>query len=171
MKYFLLILLSLSLQAKLLISPFEAMKLHFGEGIKIEKKSILLTSDEAKKVTQLAQHKLKTKIYKTFRITKNGELLAYGILVLSKVRSKDTAILSIINTKGILQTIEIIAFNEPMEYLPSKSWIQVLNNKTLKPTLTVGKEIPSITAATMSARAATNSARIALAIYEVKYKK
>ncbi len=171
MKYFLLLLLSLSLQAKLLISPFEAMKLHFGEGIKIEKKNILLTTDEAKRVTQLAQHKLKTKIYKTFRVTKDGKLLAHGILVLSKVRSKDTAILSIINTKGILQTIEIIAFNEPMEYLPSKSWIQVLNNKTLTPMLAVGKEVPSITAATMSARAAINSARIALAIYEVKYKK
>ena len=171
MKYFLLLMLSLSLQAKLLISPFDAMKLHFGEAAKIEKSSILLTADEAKKVTQLAQHKLKTKIYKTFRASLNGKLLGHGILVLSKVRSKETAILSIIGTDGVLKTIEIIAFNEPMEYLPSKNWIEVLNNKTLSPTLAVGKDIPSISAATMSARAATNSARIALAIYEIKYKK
>jgi len=171
MKYFLLLIFALSLQAKLLISPFDAMKLHFGEDAKIEKKNILLTLPEAKAVTKLAKAKLKTKIYKTFRATKNGKTLGLGILVLHKVRSKDTAVLSIITPEGTLKTIEIIAFNEPMEYLPSKSWIEVLSNKTLSPTLQVGKEIPSITAATMSARAATNAARIALSIYEVKFTK
>jgi hypothetical protein len=171
MKYILLLIFSISLQAQLLISPFDAMKLHFGDDAKIEKKSLLLTAKEAKAVTKLAKTKLKTKIYKTFRASKNGKLLGHGILVLHKVRSKETAILSIITPDGILKTIEIIAFNEPMEYLPSKSWIEVLSNKTLSPSLALGKDIPSITAATMSARAATNAARIALSIYQVKYKK
>jgi hypothetical protein len=171
MKLFLLLLFALTLQAKLLISPFDAMKLHFGEDSTIEKKSLLLTSDETKTITKLAKVKLKTKIYKTFRASKDGKLLGYGILVLHKVRSKDTAILSIITPDGSLKTIEIVAFNEPMEYLPSKSWIEVLKNQTLSDSLTLGKDIPSITAATMSARAATNAARIALSIYAVKFKK
>ena len=171
MKYFLLLLLSINIQAQLLLSPFDAMTLHFSQEAKIEKNNILLTTDEAKSVSKLAKSKLKTKIYKTFRATKDGELLGWGILVLHKVRSKDTAILSIISPNGTLKTIEIIAFNEPIEYLPSKSWIEVLNNKTLNPDLALGKDIPSITAATMSARAATMSARIALSIFEIKFKK
>jgi len=171
MKYFLILIFAISLQAKLLISPFDAMKLHFGEDAKIEKKSLLLTAKEAKQVTQLAKAKLKTKIYKTFRASKEGKFLGYGVLVLHKVRSKETAILSIITPDGTLKTIEIIAFNEPMEYLPSKNWIEVLSNKKLTPSLALGKDIPSITAATMSARAATKAARIALSIYKVKYKK
>jgi len=171
MKLFLLSLFALTLQAKLLISPFDAMKLHFGEDSTIEKKSLLLTSDETKTITKLAKVKLKTKIYKTFRASKDGKLLGHGILVLHKVRSKDTAVLSIITPDGRLKTIEIVAFNEPMEYLPSKSWIEVLDNQTLSDSLALGKDIPSITAATMSARAATNAVRIALSIYEVKFKK
>jgi len=171
MKFFLLLLIVFTLHAKLLISPYDAMKLHFGDECDIEKKSLLLTTKEAKAVTQLARVKLKTKIYKTFRASKNGKLLGYGILVLHKVRSKDTAVLSIIAPDGSLKTIETIAFNEPIEYLPSQSWIKVLNNKTLSPSLAVGKDIPSISAATMSARAATNAARIALSIYDVKFKK
>ena len=171
MKYFLFLCLGLSLQAKLLLSPFDAMLLHFSQEAKIEKTNILLTTDEAKSVQKLAKSKLKTKIYKVYRATKDGDLLGLGILVLHKVRSKDTAVLSIINPDGTLKTIEIIAFNEPMEYLPSKSWIEVLNNKTLSPGLALGKDIPSITAATMSARAATMSARIALSIFEVKFKR
>ena len=171
MKFFLLLLFALSLQAKVLISPFDAMKLHFGEDSTIEKKSLLLTTKEAKAVTKRAKVKLKTKIYKTFRASKDKVLLGYGILVLHKVRSKDTAVLSIIAPDGSLKTIETIAFNEPIEYLPSKSWIEVLNNKSLNDPITLGKDIPSITAATMSARAATNAARIALSIYDVRFKK
>ena len=171
MKLFLLLLFALTLQAKLLISPFDAMKLHFGEDSTIEKKSLLLTSTDAKAVTKLAKVKLKTKIYKTFRASKDGKLLGHGILVLHKVRSKETAVLSLIAPDGRLMTIEIVAFNEPMEYLPSKSWIEVLNNQTLSDSLILGKDIPSISAATMSARAATNAARIALSIYAVKFKK
>lgn len=170
MKYFLLLLFTLTLQAKLIISPFDAMKLHFGEDSTIEKKSLLLSSTDAKAVTKLAKVKLTTKIYKTFRASKDGKLLGHGILVLHKVRSKDTAVLSIITPDGKLKTIEIVAFNEPMEYIPSKSWIEVLENKMLNDSLTLGKDIPSITAATMSARAATNAARIALSIYAVKFK-
>jgi hypothetical protein len=171
MKFLLLLLFTLTLQAKLLISPFDAMKLHFGEDSKIEKKSLLLNGKEAKAITKLAKVKLETKIYKTFRAYKDDKLLGYGILVLHKVRSKDTAVLSIITPDGRLKTIEIVAFNEPMEYLPSQSWIEVLNNQTLSDSLTLGKDIPSISAATMSARAATNAARIALSIYEVKFKR
>jgi len=171
MKYLPYLFLSITLQAKLLLSPYEAMTLHFPEDVNIEKKSILLTKNEAQAVSKLAKSKLKTKIYKTFHATKDGKLIALGILVLHKVRSKDTAVLSIITPDGVLQTVEIIAFNEPIEYLPSKSWLQVLNNKTLSPTLALGKDIPSISAATMSARATTMSSRIALSIFEVKFKK
>ena len=171
MKFLLLLLFTFTLHAKLLISPYDAMKLHFGDDSRIEKKSLLLTSKETSAVTKLAKVKLKTKIYKTFRAFKDGKLLGYGILVLHKVRSKDTAVLSIIAPDGTLKTIEIVAFNEPIEYLPSKSWIEVLNNQTLSDSLTLGRDVPSITAATMSARAATNAARIALSIYEVKFKR
>lgn len=171
MKFLLLLLLTLTLHAQLIISPFDAMKLHFGEDCTIEKKSLLLTSEETKAVTKLAKVKLDTKIYKTFRAFKDDRLLGYGVLVLHKVRSKDTAVLSIIEPDGRLKTIEIVAFNEPIEYLPSKSWIEVLNNQTLSDSLALGKDIPSITAATMSARAATNAARIALSIYEIKLKR
>lgn len=171
MKYILLLLLSFNLQAQLLISPFDAMKLSFDNQDKIEKQNILLTSDEAKNVEKKAQSKLKTKIYKIFKASKEGQVLGYGILVLHKVRSKDAAILSIISPEGVLKSIEIIAFNEAMEWLPPQSWTQVLQNKKLTPRLKLGKDVPSITSATLSARSAVHAARIALSIFELKFAK
>jgi len=171
MKYLLFIFLSLSLQAKLLISPFDAMMLNFGEDVSIHKKSILLSSKEAEAISKLSNIKLKTKLYKTFTASKEGKILGYGILALYKVRSKNTAVLSIISLDGSLKALEIVAFNEPIEYLPSKRWIEVIHDKHLSPSLAVGKDIPSISGATMSARAVVKASRIALAIYEVKFKK
>lgn len=171
MKYILLFILSLNLQAGLMLSPFDAMKINFGDDARIEKKNILLNTAEAKAITQLANTKLNTKIYRVFRAYKEDTLLGYGVLVLHKVRSKDTAVLSIIALDGSLKALEIIAFNEPMEYLPSVHWTKVFKERKLNPRLALGKDIPSISGSTLSARATAVAARIALALFEVKYKK
>jgi electron transport complex protein RnfG len=170
MRLILLFFFALSLQAKLLLSPFDAMKANFGENVEIVKKNILLSNDEAKALTEQAQTKIDTKIYRIFTAKKADVIQGYGILVLHKVRSKNMAVLSIISPDGVLQGIEIIAFNEPMEYIPTSNWIKILENQTLTPRLNLGKDIPTVTGSTLSARAATKAARIALALFNVKYK-
>ena len=156
-----------SLHAQLILSPFEALKMNFNENIVIQKKSILISKAQAKEVQQRAKVKLNTKIYKTFKVTQDDKLLGYGILVIQKVRTKTSAILSIITPDGILKAIEIVAFNEPTEYIPSKTWVNTFTNLPLDDTLKLGKKIPNITGATFSARSATDASRIALAIYEL----
>ena len=156
-----------SLHAQLILSPFEALKMNFNENIVIQKKSILISKAQAKEVQQRAKVKLNTKIYKTFKVTQDDKLLGYGILVIQKVRTKTSAILSIISPDGILMAIEIVAFNEPTEYIPSKTWVNTFKDMPLDDTLKLGKKIPNITGATFSARSATDASRIALAIYEL----
>jgi len=156
-----------SLHAQLILSPFEALKMNFNENIVIQKKSILISKAQAKEVQQRAKVKLNTKIYKTFKVTQDDKLLGYGILVIQKVRTKTSAILSIITPDGILKAIEIVAFNEPTEYIPSKTWVNTFKDMPLDDTLKLGKKIPNITGATFSARSATDASRIALAIYEL----
>jgi electron transport complex protein RnfG len=170
MRLTLLFFFAISLQAKLLLSPFDAMKANFGDDVEIVKKNILLSNNQAKALVEQAQTKIDTKIYRIFHAKKDGNILGYGILVLHKVRSNKTAILSIITPDGVLKCIEVIAFNEPMEYIPSANWIKVLENQTLSPRLNLGKDIPTVTGSTLSARAATKAARIALALFNVKYK-
>ena len=56
MRYLLLTLLLLSLlQAKLLISPFDALHAVYGKDVKIEKKNVLLTMDKAAVVYKQAK--------------------------------------------------------------------------------------------------------------------
>ena len=170
-KLSLILFLIASIHAQVLISPFDALKLSFTQDIKVDKKSILLSRTQALEVQKMAKVKLKTKLYKIFKVTHENKLLGYGVLVTQKVRSKDTAILSIITPDGVIKAIEIIAFNEPPEFIPSKVWVEVFRGAVLDDSLELGKKVPNISGSTFSARSATDASRIALAIYDVVLKK
>ena len=165
MKISLLIaLFALSLSAKVLLSPIEAMQENLGNDIRVTKKNILLKKEDFLKIQQEAKVKLTTKIYRIYSAKKGDKIVAYGILISQKVRSKNTVALYIIQD-SVLKTIEIIAFNEPQEYLPSREWRSQFKNRQTDTMLKLSRNIPTITGATLSARALTDASRIALALY------
>ena len=171
MRYLLLsVLLLTSLHAKLLIRPFDAIHQAYGEEVKIEKKNILLNSKKAAAITKAAQQKLKTKIYRTFKISEGDKVIAYAILTVNKMRSKDAVILFMINLEGSIESIKTVAFNEPPEFAPNSQWETLFKNKSLKDTLRVGKDIPTISGATLSARGYADGSRLALAIFDTLFK-
>jgi hypothetical protein len=163
---FITLLFLVSLHASVLITPQDAMRQGYGGDVTIEKKNILLTRKQASAVSKTAKTELKTNIYRSFRAIKNGDIVGFGILISDKVRSKNAAILYLIEPAGTLKAIEVIAFNEPPEFLPSKNWLQLFEGRTVKEPLRLGKDVPTITGATMSARNVTDGARVALAVYE-----
>ena len=167
--YFFLIF-ALPLSAKILISPVDAMKATYGSDATISKKNILLSKEKARLIEQETKSKLKSKIFRIFKATKGSQLLGYGVLVNQKVRSKNAVILYFISKDSILKAIEIIAFNEPMEYLPSKKWNEQFNNTKTTKMLQVSKNIPTISGATLSAKAITDASRIAFGVYSEQLK-
>ena len=160
------LLMTASLNAKLLNSPIDVMKQSFGTKSQVTKKNIMLKNDQAKKIQKNARTKLKSKIFKVFRASKNGNTLGFGIIINKKVRSKNAAILYVISKDSVLKSIEIIAFNEPMEYIPSRTWIKQFENTSTDKRLKVGKEIPTITGATLSAQSIVDGSRVAFSFYE-----
>ncbi len=171
MRYFLLTLFLLSsLQAKLLISPFDSLHAVYGKDVKIKKKNVLLTIDKAETVYKQAKMKKGGKIFRTFRVNKDDKTIAYAILISRIVRTKDAAILYMISPEGVIEGVEVIAFNEPPEFTPSRNYIDQFKGKTTKDTLRVGKDIPTVTGATMGARNVTDGARLALAVFDMIFK-
>ena len=141
------------------------MKATYGKDTTITKKNILLSKAKAKIIQQSAQVKLTSKIFRIFKAKKEDEVLGYGILVNKKVRSKNAVVLYLISKDSVLKSIEVIAFNEPLEYIPSKSWNAQFENIQTDTMLRSSKEIPTITGATLSAQSITNGSRIAFALY------
>ena len=161
-----LFLLGATLFAAPLISPIDAMHHAFGEQAEVVKKNTLLSAAQAETVTQKAGMKLQTKIYRIYTAAVGNVPVGYGVLITRKVRQKDAAVLYLISLKGDIKTIEIVTFNEPPEYIPQKGYLEQFSGKNDADTLRVGKDIPTISGATLSARNVTDGARLALAVFD-----
>jgi len=75
-----------------------------------------------------------------------------------------------IDPKGKIKAIEILAFNEPSEFKPKKKWINTLKGKNINDPLRINQDIHTISGATLSARNVAEGARIALAIFDTVIK-
>ncbi|MFA5232936.1 MAG: FMN-binding protein [Sulfurimonas sp.] len=162
---YLLIFLALPLSAKMLISPINAMNQSYGAKSKISEENILLTNIQAKKIQEESNVKLDSNIFKVFKAQLSGKTVGYGVLINRKIRSKNGVVLYLISSDSVLKSIEVIAFNEPMEYVPSKKWMSQFENVNSNTPLNLSKDIPTITGATLSAKSFVDGSKIAFALY------
>lgn len=166
-KITLLILLSFSLGvAQNLADPVAITERTFGTK-SIETKNIILSDAQIGQLSTASKQKIDTKLYRIF-IAKNGSKVAgYGVLINKKVRTKNAVTLYLITTDEKIKAIEIVAFNEPIEYLPSKTWLDLFDDKSANNTLMLNQDIPTKTGATLSAKTITDGARVALELLKI----
>jgi len=136
----------------------------------IDPKQIILTKKQFSQVQSRAKAAVRTKIYRYYDIKSSTKRLGYAVLISRKVRSKKATVLYAFDNAGKLKFTEIMAFGEPPEFAPNKTWMSQLQNQESTKKLTVGKDIPTISGSTLSARSITEGARVARAIYEIVLK-
>ncbi len=151
---------------KIFYSNNEAMELAFGQDATVEMLSLFPDEEEMRRIEQLARVKLNSAMF-TFYVGKTDDrLLGYAAIETHKVRTKPETLLLVLNEEGKLRNIYTLAFHEPPEYLPPARWFAQLYQKPLQE-LNFNKDIQGITGATLSTRAALNSARKVLAVYQI----
>lgn len=136
----------------------------------IKAKRLILTSKQFSQIKAKAKTSVTTKIYRYYSIMKASKQLGVGVLITRKVRSQKATVLYLFDKNANLKLTEIMAFSEPPEFIPSKIWMSQLQNQKASARLTVGKDIPTISGATLSARSVSEGARVARAIYQIVLK-
>ena len=164
------ILLSQSIAAQTNASVDEVIKSSFGGVSAVEPKQLILTQEQFSQVQNRSKTAVRTKVYRYYDIRGEGKSLGVAVLIAREVRSKKATVLYAFEPNGTLRFTEIMAFGEPPEYIPGKAWMSQLQNKETSALLTVGKDIPTVSGSTLSARSVTEGARIARAIYEIVLK-
>jgi len=156
-----------SLTAKVFYAKDEAIKAAFPEADVVENKTFFLTEDQQKQVETLARTRLDSKLV-TLYIGKQGQkLLGYAMIDAHTVRTLPEAVMVVISPDGRVTSMLILAFYEPLDYLPPERWLKQFDQARLTPDLRVGGRIAGITGATLTARAMTESVRKMLAFYQV----
>jgi hypothetical protein len=147
-------------------SKDEAFELAFGKDATVESLPVFLTDEQAEKIEKLAQIKMEGRLY-TFHVGKRGTtLLGYVALESHTVRTQPEMLMVVLSPQGELVKTEMLAFHEPPEYQPPPRWFERLYRRPLEE-LHLNRGVDGISGATLSARAALDSVRKAMAIHKV----
>jgi hypothetical protein len=155
--------------ATIFYSKNEAMELAFGKGAQVELLSLFPDDNELAKIQQIAKVKLESGMFSFYVGKEQGKLLGYAAIETETVRTKPETLMIVLTPDGDLSNIVTLAFHEPPEYQPPERWYSQLLHKAL-PDLDFNKGVQGITGATLSTRAALNSVRKVLAMYQVMIK-
>lgn len=133
----------------------------------VDVQNIILSDAQVAEFSKRSMQKIDSKLYRLY-LAKNGEkTVGYGVLMNKKVRTKTAIALYLIGLDDKIKSVEVVAFNEPMEYLPSATWLNVFDQKSSANTIMLNQDIPTTTGATLSARAITDGARASLVLLEI----
>jgi hypothetical protein len=157
--------------AKVFHSQKEALELAFPDAERIEVETFVLDAEQARRVEELSRAPLDTKVVRIWRGLRGDEVLGYALIDVHEVRTHPEAFLVVLTPEGAVRSVRILAFHEPLEYLPPERWYGQFGQKSLADELRVGGDVHGIVGATLSAQATTAGVRRALALHGVLLRK
>lgn len=152
--------------AKVFLAQEEALKLAFPGADRVSEDVYILKPDQKEAIEKRARSPLEGELVTVFTGWKGGEVQGYASIDVHEVRTFPEALMVVISPGGKVQSARVLAFYEPMDYLPAERWFRQFLGVSKDDDLRLGWDIQGISGATLSARVATDSVRRFLAVYE-----
>jgi len=150
----------------------EALEAAF-PGCEVERSTVFLSKKQKKRAQKLSGVPLVSGIIYPYTATKRdpktGEPVIVGTAYFEthRVRSLRETMMFVVSDEGKIQRAEVLAFYEPLDYLPNARFYAQFHGRKLDEELSLKRGIRSVTGCSLSARAATNAARRILSIHQV----
>jgi len=151
---------------KVFLTVEEALKLAFPEE-EVETRTAYLTPEQLAAARELAQVEVPSAIVRYRVARRDGRVVGTAYVDTHLVRSMKETILVVVDPDQRIRRIEVLAFGEPLEYLPHASWYGQFTGHALDSELTTKRGIAGVTGATLTVRATTDAARRVLALHRV----
>jgi hypothetical protein len=127
----------------------------------------VLDAEQVRRVQELARAPLESQVVTIHTGFRGEEVLGFAVIDVHDVRTLPEAFMVVLTPEGRVRSLRILAFHEPLDYLPSQRWYDQFEGKDLGQPLRLGDDVHGVIGATLSARATTNGVRRALALYRV----
>lgn len=154
-------------EAKVFHSREEALELAFPDADRVEDDTIVLGDEQVRRIEELARCSLESRLVRIYRGYRGEELLGYAFIDVHNVRTLPEAFLVVLNPQGLVRDLRLLAFHEPLDYMPAERWYEQFQHKSLDHPLRVDGDIHGIMGASLSTRATAGGVRRALAFYQV----
>ncbi len=151
--------------ARVLLRAEEALRLAF-PGCEVERASVFLTEAQLARARELAGEPVRSALVPLYRARCGGKPGGTAYVDVHTVRTLRETLLVILDTGGRVARVEVLAFDEPADYLPRAPWYARFEGRSLDAELRLARGIPPVTGASLTARATTAAVRRVLAIHQ-----
>ncbi len=157
--------------AKVFASQQQALAEAFPDAARIERKTILLRKDDIEAIEAITQQKEESRLLVVHTAyDENDRVLGFAHIDVHVVRTKPEAFMIVLTPEGQVRSVRILAFHEPLDYLPTGRWYAQFAGKTIEDRLRVGGDVHGVAGATLSARTAADGVRRMLAYWQVLFR-
>ena len=149
-----------------LLSQEEALSLAF-PGARVERRTAYLDSaqmDEAKRLAGPGVEAVRAMV-PYYLAAHEGVPIGVAYFDTRRVRTEAATVMYVVDPAGRLARVEVVAFNEPREYLPRPAWLEQFTGRSLDRDLALKRGIRGMTGASLTARTVTSGARRILAVH------
>lgn len=153
--------------AKVFASQNQALGEAFPDASRIDRQTILLRKQETAALAAILREEIQSKIVVLHTAYKDDEILGYAHIDVHNVRTKPEALMIVLTPTGTVRSVRMLAFHEPLDYLPTDRWYGQFAGMSGQDGLRVGRDVHGVVGATLSARAAADGVRRMLAYWEV----
>lgn len=143
-----------------------ALRQAFPESTTVRRRAIFLTDEQIKTIQKKAKTRVDSKVVTYYTGSRGDSILGFAYFESGIVRSKPATYMVVLHPNGEVKYVDILAFYEPLDYLPAPNWLALFEDAVLGTGLWPGRDIHNITGATLTARAITLGVRKVLAIHE-----
>ncbi len=152
--------------AQVFMTQTEALQKAFADADTVLRKTVFLSREEKQKLEKKARAPFASRVITYYVGMKAGKITGYAFFEKQTVRTKPTIMMVLISPEGKVKMTEVLAFYEPLDYIPSPKWFRQYDNQRLTLDLWPGRGVDAITGATLSVRAFTLMVRRSLALFE-----
>jgi len=144
-----------------------ALRQAFPENATVRRKAVFLTDEQIKTIQEQAKTKVESKVVTYYTGTDGDSVLGFAYFESGIVRTKPATYMVVLHPEGEIKYVDILAFYEPLDYLPAPNWLSLFEDKQLTTGLWPGRDIHNITGATLTTRSITLGTRKVLAIHNI----
>mgnify|MGYP001003024836 CR=1 FL=1 len=156
-----------SADAKVFAGQKQALAEAFPEATRIDRKTFILRREQSARIAELLGVPVEAKVVVLHVAFQGERVIGYAEIAVHKVRTQPEAMLLVLSPDGRIRSVRIIAFHEPLDYMPTNRWYAQFVGKGKGDGLTLGREIHGVVGATLSAQAAVDAVRRLIAYWEV----
>lgn len=136
-------------------------------GAAVAGERVFLSEAQRSAISELAGVEVASRLIARYVATKDGEVVGRAYVDTHVVRTKRESLLISLHADGTVKRIDVTAFLEPVEYLPSARWLAQYDDRRLNDDLALRRAIRAVAGATLTGLASNAAVRRVLATDQV----